>query len=535
MILRAVHAGMRLLDRPQVRAFERALRSPADAQARRLRALLRENAPTAFGTAHGFARIHSARAFQERVPVMDAEALAPWVARIAAGEARVLTAAPTRMLERTGGTTGGDKLVPYTEPFLRELRSALAPWISDLVRALPALRGLRQYWSLSPAARPAERTAGGLPVGFEDDTEYLSPLSRAAMRRMMAVPGTVARVREVEEWRRRTLLHLLAAEDLGLVSVWSPSFLTVLMQALERELPELLSALPRRRADGIRRRLDAAGSLVGEALWPRLQVISCWADGPAARQLPGLRAYFPDTPVQGKGLLATEGVVSFPLWVARERGAVAAANSHFLEFLDLDAPAAVPRLLHELRAGGAYSPLLTTGGGLSRYHLKDVVRCTGHLGAVPLLRFEGKLDRVSDLAGEKLVAARVEAVLARVAAALGVPLSFALLAPEEEDPPRYVLFAESSADDGALQRLAAELEAALREDHHYGYCRDLGQLGPISLQRVRGGWETYQRIVAASGAKLGDVKPPGLDPATGWRERFAGPAAADALRDRGGS
>ena len=527
MILRAIHAAAHLFDGAQRRAFERAARDPADAQARRLRGFLRENAGTAYGSAHGYGRIESVRDFQARVPVLDAEALAPWTARIAAGEARVLTAAPVRVLERTSGTAGGDKLVPYTDRFLGELRGALAPWLADLFRARPGLRSLRQYWSLSPAARRAERTPGGVPVGFDDDTEYLSPVSRAALRRVMAVPGTVARIPDVAEWRRATILHLLAAEDLGLISVWSPSFLTLLMQAAERDLPAYLAALPPRRAAAIRDRLDAAGRFTGGALWPRLQVISCWTDGPAAGQAEELARYFPGTPLQGKGLLATEGVVSFPLW--SEGGAVAAASSHFLEFIDLDSPSMRPALVHELRAGGAYSPLLTTGGGLARYHLKDVVRCTGHSGRLPLLRFEGKLDRVSDQVGEKLVAARVEAVLGRLAGELGVPLPFALLAPAEEA--RYVLFAESPADDGALERLASALDAALCEDHHYGYCRDLGQLGPITFRRVHGGWERYQRVLADSGTRLGDIKPAGLDARTDWAKAFERVARpADSVR-----
>jgi len=329
VILRAIHGALHRLDRPRVRAFEAALRHPGKAQAARLRGFVRANAGSAYGRAQGYAAIHSVRDFQERVPVMDAEALEPWVARIAAGEPGILTTAPVRILERTSGSTGGtgrlgstggNRLIPFTDPFLAEMRGALAPWMADLFRARPALRGLRQYWSISPATGPRERTPGGVPIGMEDDTEYLGALGRAALGRVMAVPGTLARTPDLEEWRRRTLLHLLAAENLGLISVWSPSFLTLLMEALEGDLPEYLHQLPAGRADRVRAGLDAHGRLVGEALWPRLQVISCWADGPAARQLAGLRAYFPHTPIQGKGLLATEGVVTFPLWDEVARG-----------------------------------------------------------------------------------------------------------------------------------------------------------------------------------------------------------------------
>ncbi len=522
MILRAIHAGLRLMDRGKVRAFEEGRRNPERAQALRLRRFLEANAPTAYGRAHGYASIRSVRDFQARVPVLTAEALAPWVARIAAGAPRILTTAPVRILERTSGTTGGDRLIPFTGPFLSEMRGALASWMGDLFRARPELRGLRQYWSISPATGPRQRTPGGLPIGMEDDTEYLGPLGRAALGRVMAVPGTLARTGSLDEWRRLTLVHLLAAEDLGLISVWSPSFLTLLMEALERELPGHLRALPPRRARAIEAALDTHGRLTGGALWPRLQVVSCWADGPAARQLPALEAYFPHIPIQGKGLLATEGVVTFPLWNEGPRGGVAAATSHFLEFIDLDTPGATPRLVHELEAGASYTPLLTTGAGLARYALRDALRCTGHSGALPLLRFEGKLDGVSDRAGEKLAPARVEAALEGAARALGVPLSFALLAPDDSEPPRYLLFVESPSGDAMLGRLAEALDRELASDHHYGYCRALGQLGPVASRRVAGGWATYVRVCTDRGMRPGDVKPASLDRWTGWGEAFAG-------------
>jgi hypothetical protein len=520
VIVRGVHAALRVLDWPKARAFARAMARPDEVQARRLRALLRHNAVTAYGTAHGYARIGSVHDFQRLVPVIGGAELTPWVDRIAAGEACVLTREPVRMLERTSGSAGGDKLVPFTPAFLRELRSALAPWLWDLSRAHPRLLGLRQYWSISPAARRPESSVGGVPIGLEDDTEYLGPLSRAAMRTILAVPSEVARAASIEAWRRQTLRHLLCADDLGLLSVWSPSFLTALMQALERDLPDHLAALSPQRASQLGRRLDAAGRLCGEALWPKLQVISCWADGPARGQLAGLRRYFPTTAIQGKGLLATEGVVSFPLW-GQEAGAVAAATSHFLEFIDLDQPTARPRLVHELHVGGAYSPLLTTGAGLTRYHLQDVLRCTGHVAALPLLRFEGKLDKVSDRAGEKLGAARVEAALGRVGAQLGVGFEFALLAPVEEGGlVAYVLFVESDAPDDALAALAQALEEDLCGDHHYGYCRRLGQLGPIKARRVHQGWEAYQKALVARGARLGDIKPVYLDGRLSWDAVF---------------
>src|SRR5437588_800515 len=87
------------------RAFEAAAAHPVSAQTRLLRRLLADNADTAFGREHGFAAIGTPADFGRRVPIGDYEAFRPWVARIAAGERRVLTTETPVMFTAPSGTT----------------------------------------------------------------------------------------------------------------------------------------------------------------------------------------------------------------------------------------------------------------------------------------------------------------------------------------------------------------------------------------------------------------------------------------------
>lgn len=492
-------------------AFGEAVRDVERAQGAWLRELLTRARDTAFGREHRYAEIDSVRAFRERVPVRTWDDVRPWVTRIEDGEGGVLTSEPVKMLERTSGSVTGPKHVPYTEGLLSDFGAATGPWLDDVFRAFPSLFSLRQYWSVSPVARDVERTRGGLRIGLEDDTEYFDAATRFAMKRLFVVDGTVSRERDLETWRRRTLLGLVAAEDLGFVSVWNPSFLTLLMEALEQQWSALRHELPKSRVERIDAGLQRAGAFVGEAFWPRLQLISCWTDAWAAQAVPGLRRYFPRTPLQGKGLLATEGVVSFPLWGLP--APVAAVMSHFLEFEPLDGGAVVGA--HELRVDATYAPIITTRGGLARYRLNDVVRCVGFHHTAPLLRFEGRLDRVSDLRGEKLDATFVEHALRDALASS--PSRFAFVTPELHAPPRYVLWVEDAVDS---TRLANDLEQRLRENSHYAYARDLGQLSAVEPRVVRDGERKRVAALQAMGLRLGDIKPGGFDPRPGWDERF---------------
>lgn len=511
---------------PAALRLARAARAPARAQGHLLRGHLRALAGSAYHRAHVAGRVDSVATFQRRVPIVDHDALAPWIARIAAGEPNVLTRDPVRFFERSGGSTGTTtKLVPYTAGLLADFAAATNPWLLDLHRRHPDLIGRPSYWSLSPVARGARHTEGGVPIGIDDDTAYFGPVRRFVLARTMAVPPSVAHAPDVATWRRQTLVALLTTPHLGLVSIWSPTFLTTLLAHLRSDPDPIAAALPPDRRRALWSALPHAD--LGRRLFPALRVISTWADGPSAAFLPELAAAFPTTAIEPKGLLATEGVVSIPLGGPARPGGLLALTSTFVELAPVDRlapdgtvdPATRPALAHELEVGREYTPLLTTRGGLVRYHLKDVVRAVAPLR----LQFVGKLDQVSDLAGEKIHARAVELGLAAARAALGLgprAWDFALLAPASDPAPHYRLYLDSDAPAATLDALAAALDRHLASGHAYRYCRDLGQLGPVIAQRVAHGRDRWLAAQEARGQRLGDIKPTWLDRRPFWPDVF---------------
>jgi hypothetical protein len=459
--------------------YRRALSNPRRAQEEILRRFLRCNANSEYGRHYGYGRIRTVRDFQRAVPIVTYGELEPWIEKIRQGGSQVLTAEPVLFLEKSSGSSAAAKYIPYTASLLNEFRRAVGAWMFDLYTGRPSLLSGTQYWAISPAARRKEITPGGLRIGIEDDTEYLGAVARHALRMVMPVPGCICRVQDMEENRRITLQYLIRSRNLRFISVWNPSFLTLLM----------------RRLPAGRRPLD---------YWPHLKLISCWTSRNSARFIPELEQLFPGVEVQGKGLLATEGIVSFP-----ELGHPApspALTSHFLEFLDENGEA---RLVDELEVGGRYRVLLTTGAGFARYSLGDLVEVV----APSALEFVGKADLVSDVCGEKLDEVFVGRILEEVSARFG-PLGFAMLAPEWSRPPHYVLFTESH--DPA--NLADHVEQLLRDSVHYDYCRRLGQLGPVEGVRVQDGAARYLKRCVALGQRPGNVKAACLRREFGWRD-----------------
>lgn len=510
------------------RRFDAATRDPAAAQHAVLARILHANADTEFGRRHGFATIRNATEFRARVPLAHPAALARDVDRAARGAAGVRTAEPVVCLELTGGSSGANKLVPYTRGLLREFSAATLPWTFDLLRARPALRNGRAYWAVTPPARAASRTAGGIPIGLDHDSDYFPAFARALLDRVVGTPRVLSRAPGVDAWRYLTLRALLAIEDLSFISVWSPSFLTLLAESLRRDFHVLVRdmergtlalaldaplrrefqrALPARPrfARALRQRFGRTPPDDLGLLWPRLALISCWTEGHAARTLGAMRAHFPRVEVQGKGLLATEGVVSFPLFDAG--GPVAAVTSHYLELLPPGD--AVAHGVHELETGGTYEVLLTTSGGLYRYRLRDLVRVEGWYRNTPVLSFQGRADGTSDLAGEKLTPAFAEQVLRRALAGTS-GAAFAMLAPRAASgrAAGYDLLVDCAPGDA--ERLAAAVEEELAHSHHYALCRRLGQLGAVRPVIVPDAQRGYERSCIARGQRISAIKPPAL-------------------------
>jgi hypothetical protein len=495
-----------------------------DAQLQVLREILRANEDTGFGRRYELKTITSARDYQTRVPLRSYEAYEPEIRRTAAGERSVLTRERVRLFEPTSGSGSATKLIPYTRSLQDQFQRGIKPWIADLFVNDPDLMRGQAYWSVSPATGGATRTSAGIPIGFDDDSAYVGGWRGALVRAVMAAPASLRHIPDIGRFQYETLLALVRSDSLRLISIWNPTFLSIIVDGLLPNADSLLRDLHQtpRRARALREALKASAAPERHTiLWPHLRLVSCWADANAATPAARLAALFPHARLQPKGVIATEGFVSLPL--GGRDGCALAVRSHFFEFAPVDSQGSVdetsPLLPHELERGGRYAVILSTGGGLYRYRLNDVVEVAGHEAECPLIRFSGRHELVSDWFGEKLHEAHVAAVLS---AALGG--GFAMLACDPElSPPAYVLYVESNSDDATLLDAAVRIDESLRQNFHYDYARLLGQLGPVRVFRVeRDAAETYVATAIRAGQRAGAVKLPALDRRDGWSARFSG-------------
>jgi len=251
----------------------------------------------------------------EELPFVTYDDLIPWIDRIVAGESDVLFAGRPVAYERTSGSSGAAKLIPYSAEGLLDFQRSVLPWLVQTVRDFN-ITG-RAYFAISPATRPPE-SIGGVPVGLPEGA-YLGDEVAGVLAEVSAVPPEVAAITDVDRWRDVTLRHLAAARDLELISVWSPTFLLRLLDDLDD--------------DPLR-------------LWPNLKLVSCWASAASKPFAAELAARLPHAVLQPKGLLSTECVVTTPLGITPHG---------YFEFDDDEV-------------------IATTASGLYRYRTGDLLR-----------------------------------------------------------------------------------------------------------------------------------------------------------------
>src|SRR5258708_2322638 len=574
------------------RKWKRATQNVSAIQHVVLKRIVSSNVDSEFGREHHFADVDSIEAYQHAVPLRSYEAFSPYIDRVAEGYPAVLTVERVRQFALTSGSIQASKLIPYTQALVNEFQEGLDAWVSYLFQRYPRLLLGKTYWSVTPVGDRKSQTPGGIPVGFDDEQAYFSPFTRWVLNSIMAVPSQFAQLSDMETFRYATLRLLLQEKWLLWISVWNPSFLSLLLDPLAGWFSQLvedirrgtLSLAPKIEASlrdailacckgkpGRAAELEAlyaawrgkafteqdtSGRTLYEAIWPHLQLISCWASGNAVHALPQPQAYFPHAAIQPKGLLATEAFISFPFSPLHpssdasrlphlgqvEDASALSLLSHFFEFEDIEETSqadrtdqvAVPiKLAHELEVGRKYSVIVTTGGGLYRYRLNDLIEVVDFYYQCPLIRFIGRQSKVVYLCGEKLNEEFVRTPVTNILIRRQLTPTVWMMAPawanEIGTRPYYTLFiqfdAGSKIDEAQLQSVVLEIDEAMQGSYHYEYSRRLGQLDRCRLFVVApqsDAFHIYLAVCTDLGQRLGDIKPVALHAYQKWSKHFTG-------------
>ena len=513
------------LSKPGDLSFQHSLKGVERIQKNKLSKLLGLSENTEFGKRFGLSKAISYGEFTHKVPETDYEYWQEMVDKQRKSDSLVISGQTPQRYQPTSGSSAKIKWIPYTRMFLDELNKAIS---AMLVNAFHQNKGIlkgRHYWSISWI--PTELRSI-FDQDTHDDMKLLPWWKRKFINSTMVVPSSVATCKTSQGSTIATLAYLAAAEDLALISVWSPTFALNLLDQLasyqdeisliikyghwgkwHNELAHLHPPQSKKASDILKSWDGKVESRFLRELWPNLAMLSSWDSSTSKIWAEKLKQLFPWCDFLPKGLWSTEGVVSifynnsFPL----------AVNSHFLEFKDLDSGRIYPAW--NLQQGQYLSPLLSTGSGFFRYNLKDRLLVTGHLKNCPCFEFQGREDTV-DMVGEKMSSTIALEVLQEVKAHFQVnALSLIALSSKGRDKPGYLILCEHRQDPELEKKISNFAEELLVQSFHYNLAVEVGQLAPLQALLTPWAQEIYQKRAQNRNIVLGDMK---IEPLILWDE-----------------
>ena len=480
--MRGVIKTFEYLLAPTAKKFYRTLENPQQAQATVQRQLVKQLQQCEYGQKF---QVHSCEDWH-RLPIVSYEDLQPWIERSSARRTP-LTPESVLFYEPTSGSSGPIKQIPYTRSLRRSFNHLFCLWAHDLIAHGPAFASGKFYFSISPTFSNLASM-----VGTTDDSEYLDLWLRWLLSPFLVISPTAKTPADFKENLARTLLK---TEDLEIISVWSPSFLTAQLHYIQSHRKRLYGELKDEMSEERSRQL-LQPQISWTDLWPQLKLISCWDSVMAADGANSLRQLFPNVLVQGKGLLATEAPMTVPLIAAR--GQVPLLDRVYFEFEDKNGQCYE---LHELEIGCTYDIIISQMGGLYRYRMGDRVQVAHCFYKTPCLNFVGRGRDVSDLVGEKLNVQFVHDCLKELTLSTA---QFKSLIPVLQPQPHYVLLLDHVSQ--SIDAIAQALESALCESFHYRLARQLDQLGSVQVVVSSQAAEQLSAYRAQSGQRWGEIK-----------------------------
>ncbi len=384
-------------------------------------------------------------------------------------------------IELTSGSTRKKKKILYSKGFLQEINEASTVWMADLYSRYPGIKRGPHYWSLSWS--PGQDT---------DDSELFPWIQRLFLQKVLLLNQNIKSTPTLESSWFATLVTLVACRKLSLISIWSPTLLSRIKSDIQRHADSLFSTLKNQTWSEYAFELDGKiqvprfdSEIVLDDLkhfnihkiWPCLSLISAWDSASSRYYYDELKGQFPNLNIQGKGLWATEGVVTLPI----ENKKVLAFKSHYYEFRCIE----TNKILQswQLQKDQIVEPIITSANGFVRYLIEDRIQVSNYYNSVPCFEFLGR-SATSDLVGEKLSDfdfLKIQNSMHQI-----FPIGNILFFSVNSDQPYYFGLYESPEPIMTDQQTMGNyLEKSLLEHYNYQVARNLKQLKTATIWRCR--------------------------------------------------
>ncbi len=516
-----------------LKRMERSAKDPMKRNAALLKKIIRENRDTEFGRPHGFANIRSVDDYRAAVPPSGYEDYAPAIERMKNGETNILTASKVLGYSRTSGSSGVPKYIPATKTSLKAYvrytwTRALALGAKELKKQGKKYRPGRGVY-LSPATN--ETLPNGLPcsniaeIGAIEYGRFYPFILTIPSRRMFDVHDgdyvyCIYRFALADE-RATFFFSVFLSVNVSQIAYLKENWRLIVDDIESGRIDPSIDLKPEVRADlakRVRPMPERAAYLreqfergfdetLFKRLWPDLAVICGIGNASFRSAARYVRSFAGDVPFDFSIYGASEGLVA-ACYEVENSDMQLLTDSCFYEFVPYGEENERYLTLDEVKQGEKYELLITTGAGLYRYRLKDVIEVRGFRGKCPLISFVFRKGQMFNIAGEKFSEEDARTTIEMFEKAHGVSVGDWLFYHDESvQPNRYVLVTEGSDVD--LEPYIDEIEELIGQcNKRYPSQRAKRFIDRLAVRvQQPGTHKAWAQLCVSRGASPAQIKP----------------------------
>jgi hypothetical protein len=452
--------------------------NPIKTQERVFQNLISEAKNTAFGKDHQFASIFNYEDFKSKVPVVEYEALRPYVERVIAGENDVLWKGRPLYFAKTSGTTSGAKYIPITKEsmptHIKSARNAMLLYIAE-TGDTSFVDGKMIFLQGSPVLEDQK----GIKLG--------------------RLSGIVAHY--VPKY---LLKNRLPSWETNCIQDWETKVDAIVDETLQEDMT-VISGIPSWVQMYFEKLYEKTGKTVSE-LFPKFNFfiyggVNFEPYKSKFESLIGRKiAYVELYP-------ASEGFIAFQDSQTANGMLLLLDNGIFYEFIPANEfheenPTRVS--LKDVQLGVNYVIILNTTAGLWGYNIGDTVEFTSL--APYRVKVTGRIKHFISAFGEHVIGKEVDQALKDAVEGTDVVISEFTVAPQVEPKkglPYHEWFVEFEKEPEDLESFAAEIDASLQTQNIYYFDLIEGKvLRPLLIRKVaKGGFHAYMKSIGKFGGQ----------------------------------
>ncbi len=225
--------------------FEKSTKKVSLTQQDLLKSILKSYSITDFGKDHNISAKMVYDEFSQTVPIQNYESLEKYIIKQKSGLKRSLTEKKVKVWEKTSGSSGKSKFIPYTSEIFKVFGKVIFLWVSDLLVNGPKFKTGKVFFSLSPQFSSEELSVDN--HSLSDDSEYLPFWMRLFFSKYFVMPKGLKNLQDPKSFKLVLMSHLIATRDLETIFIWSPSYLISLLEFADENKIEIISIISQRK------------------------------------------------------------------------------------------------------------------------------------------------------------------------------------------------------------------------------------------------------------------------------------------------